>query len=99
MKQPIKINTQVTLTVPSGKLTEDGYRFLSDLVRAIGDLSFLESFAATVIADKDETVNTTGKRKGRFVWDETNHRIMVANGSGATDAWYIADGSASVTPS
>lgn len=53
---------------------------------------------AANIADQAATVNTTDKAAGKQVWDTTNNRIMVASGSGATDAWYVADGSASVTP-
>lgn len=43
-------------------------------------------------------VNTVGKVAGRQVWDTTNNRIMVASGALAASPWYIADGSASVTP-
>ena len=57
------------------------------------------SYAATAIANQANAVNTTDKAAGKAVWDSTNNRIMVASGSGVADAWYVADGSASVTPS
>lgn len=53
---------------------------------------------AANIASATATINTSGKHQGRLVFDTTNTRLMVANGSNATDAWYVADGSASVTP-
>lgn len=59
----------------------------------------LRSFTAANIADPAHAVNTAGKSQGVPVYDTTNNRIMVASGSNATDAWYVADGSTSVTPS
>ena len=56
-------------------------------------------FAATAIADKTNAVNTTNKAQGKAVWDSTNHRLMIANGSTATSLWYSADGGTNVTPS
>ena len=56
------------------------------------------SYTAAQIADKTATVNTVNKYDGLYVWDTTNHRLMRANGALATDAWWIIDGSASVTP-
>lgn len=53
---------------------------------------------AANIASAAHAVNTTYKVQGRMVYDTTNNRIMVASGSSATSAWYVADGSASVTP-
>lgn len=58
-----------------------------------------EPVTAARIADASDSINTTGKVEGKFVLDATNHRLMVARGSGATDNWDIADGSAAVTPS
>ena len=55
-------------------------------------------FAATDISDAAHPLNTQIKAQGRAVFDSTNNRIMVASGGAATDAWYVADGSASVTP-
>lgn len=53
----------------------------------------------TAIADIADDINTSGKLAGRAIWDETNHRLMIASGPDADDAWHVADGSASVTPS
>jgi len=55
-------------------------------------------YAATAIAAVGNAVNISNKVAGKAVWDSTNHRIMVANGPAAADLWYVADGSASVTP-
>lgn len=57
------------------------------------------SFTSTQIADVSHAVNTAGKAAGIAVWDTSNNRVMVASGAAAGDAWYIADGSTSVTPS
>lgn len=54
---------------------------------------------AANIADAAAAINTTGKTLYKQVWDTTNNRLMVAVGTGATDLWWVADGSASVTPS
>lgn len=56
-------------------------------------------YTATQIADKTHAVNTAGKTAGRIIYDSTNHRLMVAGGSSDTSLWYVADASASVTPS
>lgn len=50
------------------------------------------------LLDATADINTTRKRQGLMVFDTTNNRIMVAAGASATDVWYIADGSSSVTP-
>ncbi|MDB4498277.1 hypothetical protein N9251_02940 [Gammaproteobacteria bacterium] len=50
------------------------------------------------LLDVTADINTTRKRLGLMVFDTTNNRIMVASGALAADLWYIADGSASVTP-
>lgn len=54
---------------------------------------------AANIADVSATINTTGKYTAKLVWDTTNNRLMRASGSSAASAWYVVDGSASVTPS
>ena len=59
----------------------------------------LQSIAAASIAAVANAVNTTGKVTGKVVYDTTNNRLMVSSGSAAASPWYIADGSASVTPS
>jgi hypothetical protein len=57
-----------------------------------------DTATATQLADQTSTINTTDKATGKQVFDSTNNRIMIANGSAATSRWYIADGSAFVTP-
>jgi len=59
----------------------------------------LQSIAAASIAAVGNAINTTGKVTGKVVYDTTNNRLMVSSGSAAASPWYIADGSASVTPS
>lgn len=59
----------------------------------------LRTATATVIADKDDAINTSGKAAGTVVFDTTNSKIKVAVGDGATDDWVDADGTNAVTPS
>ena len=59
----------------------------------------IQSATAAVIAAAANAINTTNKVAGKVVYDTTNNRIMIASGSSAVSPWYIADGSASVTPS
>jgi hypothetical protein len=54
--------------------------------------------SAAGIADITNAINTTKKYQGKQVYDTTNNRVMVASGPAANAAWYIVDGSASVTP-
>lgn len=58
----------------------------------------LRAATAAAIASASDAVNATGKKIGLTVWDTTNNRMMVATGSTTTSAWYVCDGSASVTP-
>lgn len=53
----------------------------------------------TNIADASADINTIDKYTGKLVWDTTNNRLMRASGSSNTSAWYVVDGSTSVTPS
>lgn len=53
---------------------------------------------ATEIATASNSLNTSRKRSGLVVYDSTNFRLMVATSSAPTAPWYVADGSASVTP-
>jgi len=69
-----------------------------DIVDAQG-YNVIKTETAANIAAVGNAINTTGKAAGRTVYDTTNNRIMIASGSAAADPWYIADGSASVTPS
>jgi hypothetical protein len=54
--------------------------------------------SAADIASAAAVVNTRNKLTGLLVYDTTNNRIMVASGTLATSAWWVVDGSASVTP-
>lgn len=77
-----------------------GRLFDENLNRMIEEL-YVEAFpteTAANIASVAATVNTTDKAVGRYLWDTTNNRLMVASGAAAADPWYVADGSASVTP-
>jgi len=58
----------------------------------------IQSVTAANIASATSTVNTVGKYAGVFIWDTTNNRMLRANGSNATDIWYVVSGTASVTP-
>lgn len=58
----------------------------------------LPSDSAANIASAAAVVNTRNKLAGLMIRDTTNNRVMVASGSSATSPWYVADGSASVTP-
>jgi hypothetical protein len=76
-----------------------GMRFGShDFVTAQGGV-VLRSFTSADIAAVANAVNTTGKVAGLMVYDTTNNRIMISSGSAAASLWYVADASASVTPS
>lgn len=63
----------------------------------IGGKAF-DSFTAANIAAIGHAVNTSGKRRGRAVYDSTNRRLMIADGSAANAPWYTASGTPSVTP-
>lgn len=87
-------NGDVTVTHSSNLLTfagaSSGYVFDAGITTA--------SVAAANIANAAHAINTTGKTVGKMIYDTTNNRVMVAAGTETTSAWYIADGSASVTP-
>ena len=61
------------------------------------EITLVQDTAANLL-DVTADINTTRKRLGLMVFDTTNNRIMVASGALAADLWYIADGSASITP-
>jgi hypothetical protein len=72
---------------------------LSDyLVTKVLQTLFPVAMAAD-IASVNSPINKSGKFAGRFVWDTTNNRLLRAEGSAVAAAWYVVDGSASVTPS
>jgi hypothetical protein len=58
----------------------------------------LQSITAANIAAVANAINTANKVAGKIVHDTTNNRIMVSSGALAASPWYVADGSASVTP-
>jgi len=60
--------------------------------------SVVPFFTASTIANIAGAPNVTGKYPGKVVLDTTNNRLMATKGSAAGDAWYAADGSATVTP-
>lgn len=69
-----------------------------DFLAASGDIAIIGAATAANIAAVGNAINTSGKAARKLVWDTTNNRLMVASGAAAADAWYVADGSASVTP-
>jgi hypothetical protein len=75
------------------------YDFAADnfVVSTLSVGSFPSTTAAN-LANKSNIFNTQAKFLGRGVWDTTNNRLMVASGSTDVSLWYVADGSASVTP-
>lgn len=62
----------------------------------IGNRGFNDT--AANIASIAAAVNTYDKFIGKQVLDTTNHRLMIASGPAAADAWYRADGAVSVVP-
>jgi hypothetical protein len=72
----------------------------SAISRAVNHLLALQPNEDTAanIASATATVNVVGKFSGKMVWDTTNNRMLRASGKNPTDAWWILDGSASVTP-
>ena len=59
----------------------------------------IQTATAASIAAVANAINTANKVAGKVVYDTTNNRIMIASGALAASNWYVADGSASVTPS
>jgi hypothetical protein len=59
----------------------------------------IQTVSAASIAALANAINTVNKVASKVVYDTTNNRIMVASGSATAAPWYVADGSASVTPS
>lgn len=54
--------------------------------------------AATQYSAIGSGPNTSAKFAGKLSWDTTNNRLLMAQGSLASDAWIVVDGSATVTP-
>jgi hypothetical protein len=96
--------TTGTGTAPSGTSTgqTDGtveWDYVD--TRAVFDArsdSRLPVHTAANIADASAAVNTGYRPQGWQVFDSTNGRVMVSNGSSTTSDWKVSDGSATVTP-
>ena len=58
----------------------------------------IQTATAAAIADITNAINTADKVAGKVVYDTTNNRIMIASGAVNNSPWYVADGSAFVTP-
>lgn len=64
-------------------------------------LAMAQATAAN-IADKTHAINTTGKTKGKFVYDTTNDLVMFALGTTDVSKWRLSgsiDNTGDVTPS
>jgi hypothetical protein len=94
-KSPDQSFTRVTL---DGGLYPENFFFTRDGGATWGS-NAIKSESAANIAAIGNAINTTNKVAGRQVFDTTNNRIMIASGANANSLWYVADGSASVTPS
>lgn len=58
----------------------------------------IQSVSPADLANVAHAINTTGKVKGKIVYDDTNGIIYVATGANAINSWYRADGGASIAP-
>lgn len=58
----------------------------------------MQEDSAANIASAAAAINTADKYIGKLVWDNTNNRLMRASNSTATGAWWVVDGSVSITP-
>jgi len=83
------LTNSCSIQAPQGEVTIGG----------TWDLNYVAQATSTVIGSAASVVNTVNKYAGREANDVSNHRIMVAIGPNPTDAWWVADGSTSVTPS
>jgi hypothetical protein len=100
------VRTLQTLGRPRGPGQD---RFTSWVIQSIDEIVKASAFpfreplpgtaTDTEIADIASAVNVRSKSAGRQVYDTVNHRLMIADGPLPADPWYVADGSASVTPS
>jgi hypothetical protein len=89
-------NANVPLTFGEGFAARDWWRFFFNVANSS---PVARPVSAAEIASAAGAVNTQNKQQGLVVFDTTNNRLMVATGSTAVSPWYVADGSASVTPS
>lgn len=56
------------------------------------------SFTTANITDKTNAINTTGKFLGRYVYNSTATKLMIAQGSVNTSNWVSADAVTTITP-
>lgn len=89
-------NGDVTLTAGTSAVLATAQTFTAQQTLTSGLV--LQSVAAASIAAIANAINTTSKVAGKVVFDTTNNRLMVSSGATAASPWYVADGSASVTP-
>ena len=94
-KSPDEAFTRVTL---GGGLNPEDFFFTRDGGANWGS-NATKSATAANIAAIGNAINTLNKVAGRQIYDTTNNRLMIASGANANSLWYVADGSASVTPS
>lgn len=57
------------------------------------------SYLVTELQDPNHPVNTTGKTVGKIVWDDSNKRLVRADGTAVTSIWRFVDGEGFITPS
>jgi hypothetical protein len=89
-------NGDATLTAGTSAVLGTAQTFTAQQTLTSGLV--LQSATAASIAAVANAINTTSKAIGKVVFDTTNNRLMVASGTAAASPWYVADGSASVTP-
>ena len=102
---PTTLTANRTVTVPNGDVTmtagttavlATAQTFTAQQTLSSGLV--IQTATAAVIIDIANAINTTGKVAGKVVYDTTNNRIMIASGAVNNSPWYVADGSAFVTP-
>ena len=86
----------VTLTAGTSAVLATAQTFTAQHTLT-GGLVVSTATAASIAAIAN-AINTSSKAIGKVVFDTTNNRLMVASGTAAASPWYVADGSASVTP-
>jgi len=82
-----------------GDITGDVTGDVTGAVDGSSNFVKIPAASAADIADATAAINTANKSTGTIILDSNNGKLYVALGNDATSAWYLADGSASVTPS
>ena len=102
---PTTLTANRTVTVPDGDVTitagttavlATAQTFTAQQTLSSGLV--IQTATAAAIADITNAINTANKVAGKVVYDTTNNRIMIASGAVNNSLWYVADGSAFVTP-